>query len=313
MTFIKFAVRYPLLRKGIVVGKISQFILCALCPALVVANANAKDAELYLSVRRVGLELSKTDVRNSAEYQNSPVSALSATSQDVIKGVFDVALEYSKDRLKWDNGLFMEYGKTTLKPYNAPKTTDENADKILLSSDLAYACWEFGGFRFGPTVRGAYDTQFKDNPDAPRQNILRTSAGLSLFDHSILKNLYAVGVYEYDFTYAGHQTNKSAAEFGWRADYVIRDGVRLSTNGYYREYLSFSEYVGTDLKRDLSAVARMDTNLWGDFTMGPYVQYRRALAREADKYGSNFLIGISFNYITRWGLITAAESGQESK
>lgn len=273
-------------------------------PLSAMADSDKNASELYLSIRRIGLELSKTQIGHPEEYANSPVAALSATSQDFIKGVFDTVLEYKRNRFRWDNSLFMEYGKTTLKPYNEPKTTDENADKILLSSDLTHACWEFGGFKFGPTVRAAYDTQFKDDPDAPRQNILRGSAGLSLFDNPIIKSLYLVGVYEYDFTYAGSQTSKSAAEFGWRIEYAVREGVKLSTNGYYREYLSYSQYVGTDLERDLSMVARMDTNLWGDFTMGPYVQYRLAKAREAENYGSNFMIGISFNYITKFGLIT---------
>ena len=55
-----------------------------------------------------------------------------------------------------------------------------------------------------------------------------------------------------------------------------------------------------DLERDFSAVVRLDTNLWGDFTMGPYVQYRLARARDTDKYGSNLIFGISFNYITNF-------------
>ena len=280
--------------------KISMLVLAMLLPC----SAFAADGEkLDLNVRRIGLEWSKTTVRHAAEYQDSPVSALKADSQDFIKGIFDTALQYSKGRFQWDNALFMEYGETTLKPYNAPETVSENADDIILSSDLSYACWEFSGFKLGPTVRGAYDTEFKSTGDAPRQNILRANGGVSLFDNEIIKSLYLTGVYEYDFTYAGQQTSKLAAELGWRLEYEIRDGVKLSTNGYYREYLSYSEFVPTDLERDLSAVVRLDTNLWGDLTMGPYVQYRRARARGVDVYGSNFVMGISFNYITSFGLI----------
>ena len=280
--------------------KISMLVLATLLPC----GAFAADGEkLDLNVRRIGLEWSKTTVRHAAEYQDSPVSALKADSQDFIKGIFDTALQYSKGRFQWDNTLFMEYGETTLKPYNAPETVSENADDIILSSDLSYACWEFAGFKLGPTVRGAYDTEFKSTGDAPRQNILRANGGISLFDNEIIKSLYLTGVYEYDFTYAGEQTSKLAAEIGWRLEYAVRDGVKLSTNGYYREYLSFSEYVPTDLERDLSAVVRLDTNLWGDLTMGPYIQYRRARARGVDVYGSNFVMGISFNYITSFGLI----------
>ena len=280
--------------------KISLFLLVSLLPGLAMADDAKKD--LVLNVRRIGLEWSKTQVRNSADYQDSPVSALKADSQDFIKGVFDTALEYNKDRLQWDNGLFMEYGETKLKPYQGDETVSENADDILVSSNLSYDCFEFAGIKFGPTVRAAYDTEFKTADTTPRQNIVRANAGLSLFDNVIIKSLYLTGVYEYDFTYSNEKTSKLAAELGWRLEYQVREGVKLSTNGYYREYLSYSEYVPTDLERDLSAVVRMDTNLWGDLTMGPYVQYRRARARGVDVYGSNFIMGISFNYITSFGL-----------
>ena len=285
---------------GCEMKKISLFLLVSLLPGLAMADDAKKD--LVLNVRRIGLEWSKTKVRNSADYQDSPVSALKADSQDFIKGVFDTALEYNKDRLQWDNGLFMEYGETKLKPYQGPQTVSENADDILLSSNLSYDCFEFAGIKFGPTVRAAYDTEFKTADTTPRQNIVRANAGLSLFDNAIIKSLYLTGVYEYDFTYSNEKTSKLAAELGWRLEYQVREGVKLSTNGYYREYLSYSEYVPTDLERDLSAIVRMDTNLWGDLTMGPYVQYRRARARGVDVYGSNFIMGISFNYITSFGL-----------
>lgn len=284
--------------------KISWVALLGLLPGMALADdAVADKGKLTLAVRRIGLEWSQTDVKNADVYEDSPVSALKADSQTFIKAVFDTALEYSKNRFQWDNSLFMEYGETKLKPVDEPETVSENADDILLSSNLSYACWEFSGFKFGPTVRAAYDTEFKTADGTPRQNILRTNAGISLFDNEIVKSLYLTGVYEYDFTYAGEQTSKLAAEIGWRLEYKIRDGVKLSSNGYYREYLSYSEFVPTDLERDLSAVLRLDTNLWGDLTMGPYVQYRRARARGVDVYGSNFIMGISFNYIASFGLI----------
>ena len=273
--------------------------------------ANAADGrELTLDIRRIGLDLSKTDVRHAADYTDSPIQALKADDQEFIKGVLDTVLEYKVGDLKWDNSLFMEYGRTKLEKYTGETVTNENADKILLTSDLAWARWHWGDLKFGPMARAAYETEFQASGDAPRQNVLRASGGLSLFDHPVIKSLYLVGVYEYDFTYSDHKVNKSAVEAGWRLEYEIREGVKLSTNGYYREYLSYSEYVGTDLERDFNAVARMDTNLWGNFTMGPYVQYRRAKSREADVYGSNFQIGISFSYIMKYGIIKPAEAAE---
>lgn len=281
-------------------------LFCFLLFSLVAVAAHAgedKSGTLKLDVRRIGLEWSKTDVQHSAEYQDSPVSALKADSQDFIKGVFDTALLYDKNRFEWENSLFMEYGETKLKPYNKSATVSENADDIILSSNLSYACWETSGFKFGPTIRAAYDTEFVANGGAPRQNLVRGNAGISLFDNAVIKTLYLTGVYEYDFTYSNEKISKVAAEIGWRLEYAIREGVKLSTNGYYREYLGYSGYVATDLERDFSAVVRFDTNLWGDLTMGPYVQYRLARARGVDVYGSNFIMGISFNYISSFGLM----------
>ena len=248
-------------------------ILALILPMVAVADDSPNETKFNLNVRRIGLDWTKTNMKNSKEYQNSSVAALKASDQENIKGVFDVALEYGFDRFKWDNSLFMEYGKQTITDIDGEKTVDESADKILLSSDLAYACWAFDSFKLGPIVRGQYETEFQGDP---RRNVLRPNAGFALFDHDIIKSLQVVGVYEYDFTYADAKVSKSAVEAGWRIDYKIRDGVKFSSDGYYRKYLSYSEYVGEDLNYDFLAVARLDTNIWGDLTMGPYVKYRRA-------------------------------------
>ena len=274
--------------------------LAVLMPLVAVAEESPNETKFNLNVRRIGLDWTKTIVKDEAEYQNSTVSALTASDQETINGVFDVALEYGFDRFKWDNSLFMEYGKQTIKPYNDKSVTDESADKILLSSDMAYACWDFDSFKLGPIVRAQYETEFKGDP---RRNILRPNAGFALFDHDIIKTLYAVGVYEYDFTYSDAKVSKSAYETGWRIEYDIREGVRFTSDGYYRKYLSYSQYVGEDLSYDFLAVARLDTNVWGDLTMGPYVKYRRAHSRQAHDSGSNTSIGVSFSYIHNFDLM----------
>ncbi|MCQ2574862.1 MAG: hypothetical protein MJ156_02025 [Alphaproteobacteria bacterium] len=281
------------MKKIFLTSLLCVFSLCAF------AEESPKETKFNLNVRRVGLDLAKTSVEHADEYQNSSVSALKATNQELVKGVFDVALEYGFDKFRWDNSLFMEYGKTTLKPYNAPETVDENADKVLFSSDLAYSCWEFGGLKFGPIFRAQYETEFAGDP---RRNLVRPNLGLSLFDHDIIKSLYVVGVYEYDFTYSEDKISKMAAEAGWRLEYEIRDGIKFSTDGYYRDYLSHSVYVPEDLEKDFSAVVRLDTNIWNGFTLGPYLKYRAAKSRSAEHYGTNTSIGISFSYIHNFSL-----------
>ena len=252
-----------------------KFLMAMLCltPMFAMADESPKETKFNFNVRRIGFDWTKTDMKNADEYENSSVAAFKASDQENLKGVFDVALEYGFDRFKWDNSLFMEYGRQSITNKDGTTTVDESADKILLSSDLAYACWDFDSFKLGPIVRGQYETEFKGDP---RRNVLRPNAGFSLFDHDIFKSLYVVGVYEYDFTYADDKVSKSAVETGWRVEYQLREGVKFTSDGYYRKYLSYSQYVGEDLKNDFLAVARLDTNIWGDLTMGPYVKYRRA-------------------------------------
>ena len=282
--------------------------LMALLPLTAFADESPKDTKFNLNVRRIGFDWSNTSIANPGEYQNSSVAALKATNQDNIKGVFDVALEYGFERFKWDNSVFMEYGKQTLKPYDGERTVDESADKILLSSDLAYAWMDFGSFKLGPIMRAQYETEFVGDP---RRKIVRPNAGFTLFDNPIIKSLYVVGVYEYDFTYKEEKVNKSAVEAGWRLEYEIRDGVKFSSDGYYRQYLSYSRYVGEDLRNDFLAVARLDTNLWGDFTFGPYVQYRQIHSRWAEHHGSNTSVGVSFSYIHNFDLMSKAKEKSE--
>lgn len=279
-----------------------KFAVALMCmvPTVGFALDTPHETKFDLNIRRIGVDWSKTQIGHAAEYADSPVSAFTATSQDWFVGVFDTALEYGFDRFRWDNSLFMTYGKTTLKPYDAPKTTDEKADKILFTSDLSYAVWDWENVKLGPIVRAEYESEFVGNPHI--RKIIRPSAGIALFDHKIFKTLYTTAVYENDFTDTDNPVSKLALEAGWRAEYEIREGVKFNSDGYYREYLDYSRYVATDFRRDLSVNARLDTNLWGDFTFGPYVNYRRALAREAEHYGSNTTVGLSFNYINKFNL-----------
>ena len=284
------------------------FGLLALLPIVAFAEESPKETKFNLNVRRIGFDWSNTSIGNAGEYQDSTVAALKASNQENIRGVFDVALEYGFERFKWDNSVFMEYGKQTLKPYHEDSTVDESADKILLSTDLAYAWMDFDSFKLGPIVRGQYETEFAGNP---RRKILRPNAGFALFDNDIVKSLYVVGVYEYDFTYSEEKVSKSAFEAGWRIDYDIREGVKFSSDGYYRKYLSYSRYVGEDLRYDFMANVRLDTNLWGDFTFGPYVQYRQIHSRQADHKGSNTSVGVSFSYIHNFDLMYKAKEKSE--
>lgn len=248
------------------------------------------------NMRRLGLQISSTEVDNAGEYQNSPVSALNSDSQTLINGVFDFVLEHERENMRWDNSVFLNYGKTKIKPYKQPKETTENEDEILLTSDYMYKLMKVRDMDFGPFASIAYQTEFTSNDGAPRMKVFRGKAGPKLFSGDIVKELYVAAVGEYDITYSDDRTTKFALETGWRLEYDVREGVKMSTDGYFRKYLAYSEYVGTDLKYDLNLTARMDVDMTTNFTFGPYISYRQAKSREAQKKGSNFMIGLSLAY-----------------
>lgn len=245
--------------------------------------------------KRVALDLSSTEVKNADRYKDSPVTQLSADSETVIKGVFDFALEYETPRSYWENSIFAQYGKTKLRPSQGPDTTSENTDQILLTSDYTHKMWKYEEADIGPFGSLGYETEFTDNDDSPRRKIFRGKAGIKLFNGQYTKDLYIAAVGESDLTYA-QAVNKSAWEIGATYDYPLRDGVKFHIEGYFRDYLTYSRYQGTDFRYELNVVSRMDVKLNNTLSLSPFISYLQAQSREANVEGSNFMVGISLSY-----------------
>lgn len=276
-------------------------LLFGLLAATVSFNAYAEDAadkDKYgwrLNFRRVALDVTSTEVKNADKYQDSPVTSLSSDSETIIKGVFDGVLEYEQPKYQWNNSLFMEYGKKTIKKADGEKTRNENADEILFTSDYTRKVWKYKEADVGPFGSLGYQTEFTDNEDSPRMKVLRGKGGIKLFNGKYIKELYVAGVGEHDMTYSD-EVNKFAAEIGTRMEYPLREGVKFQLEGYYRDYISYSEYIGTDLKYDLNVTGRMDVKLFDSISLAPFASYRMAESREAGEVGSNFTIGLSLTY-----------------
>lgn len=250
---------------------------------------------LRANFRRVALEMSSTSVSNAKDYQNSPNTQLSSDSETVFKGVFDFVLEYEMPDAQWNNSTLLEYGKTKLKSAEGETSTSENADKILLTSDYARKMWRYQDADVGPFASIGYQTEFTANEDAPRNKTFRGKAGIKLFNGKYIKELYAAGVEELDLTYSRNDT-KSAYEIGIRAEYPLRDGVKFQLDSYFRDYLVYSRYVGTDFKYEFNLTSRMEVKIKDKFSLAPYLSYFEAQSREAAKKGSNFMIGLSLSY-----------------
>lgn len=289
--------------------KISLFLL----PIFAVSTAQAADQIApegagseklgwSANLKQASLQLTSTEVSHAKEYKDSPNSQLSGDSETVVKGVFDFALTQEKDDYKWENSLFMEYGKTKLKPVDGPNVENETADKILLSTDYARKMWEYMGAYVGPFGNLAYQTEFEPNDDAPRTKIFRGMTGLKMFDGKYIKNLYGGLVGEYDFTYSSKKTTKAAYEIGLEAEYELREGVVFNVDSYWRDYFTYSSYNPHDFEYELSAKANMMVDVYHGLKIGPFVQYFRAEDRGSSTYGASTIIGIEGSYDNLWEL-----------
>lgn len=259
------------------------------------ASAEEAVSPLRANFRRAALDFSSTSVKNARDYQNSPNSQLSADGETVVKGVFDFVLEYEQPDYQWNNSVFMEYGKTKVRPAVGRNTTSENADKILLTTDYSKKSFRWHEADVGPFASLGYQTEFEKNEDAPLTKTFRGKGGYKLFNGTYIKELYVALVEEYDMTYSPANT-KTAWEIGITYDYPLREGVKFHLESYFRDYFYYSRYRGTDFKYELSFTGRMDVKINNTLSLAPFVQYFMAQDRQSSAYGSNLMIGVSVAY-----------------
>lgn len=282
-----------------------KFLMLPSLVLMAAANtAKAEEPQLgwTAELKKAGIELSTTQIKNSEEYKSSPNSELSGDSETVTKGILDFSLTDRQEHFKWENNLFAEYGKTKLKPHDSPNITNETADKILLSTDYAQKVWRSWEADIGPFANLAYQTEFEPNEDAPRTKIVRGMTGIKMFDGPIIKNAYAALVGEYDFTYSDEKTTKWAYELGLKATYQLREGINCNLDTYFRDYFAYSSYNPRDFEYEWSTKADMMVDVYKGLQIGPYIQYFQAKDRGSHKYGSSTIIGVAGAFSNSWSL-----------
>ncbi len=273
-----------------------------LCISNLFAEENIEPVEvpntngLRLNFKRISLDFSDTTVKNAKEYQDSPYTALNANDETIIKGTADIALEFERTMYRWDNRIYVNYGKNTVEDnLDGTKTVSETADELIFTSDYAIKLWKIKQANVGPFASAAYQTEFTRDGEAPRNKIVRGRLGVKLFNSKHFDDLYIANVGEFDFTY--HDTiSKYGLEIGTSAHYELRDGVEFKFNGYYRDYLAYSDYNPNDLEYDLNFSVRMDVHITKILSLSPFYTFRQAKARGAKSYARNSNIGISILY-----------------
>jgi len=286
----------------------SKFYTALLATALVMPLcARAEDdvslqqgeRSLVANLSRLALQYNRNSVTNRDEDDAYP-GTFTSDEQEVFTGIFDGNLQYNNDALVWINSLFMEYGRSEANEKGV-KTKSENADKILLSTDYTHKIWYLDQGVAGPFVNLGYQTEFTkftaDNGEKYRTKILRGKAGLKLYEGKYFKELYAAAVEEADFTY-GDTNMKTAAEVGYKFEYVIRDDMKFVSDGYLRKFFIYDKYRKTDFKFEAETNNRIDVTIVGNLSFAPFVNYKLAKTRGAKKRRSDTTVGLSLGYQT---------------
>lgn len=263
----------------------------------VTETTSAPSSTLKANLNRLAFEYNQNSVTNKGEEDNYP-GTFNADEQEVLTGLFDGNIEYATDNMVWLNSLFMEYGKNKTTE-NGETTDSESADKILLTTDYTHKMWKLKEGIVGPFVSLGYQTEFTtftgDDGDEYRTKILRGKAGMKLYEGKHFKELYAAAVEEADFTY-GATNMKTAGEIGYKFEYDLREGMKFVSDGYYRKFFIYDKYERTDYKYELETNNRIDVAIVNGFSFAPFVNYRLAKTRGAQKSRSDTTVGISLGY-----------------
>ncbi len=278
-----------------------KVLMSVFCLLFLTASSYAQNTKRgwQLELKKASLDLSSTDVKNAVEYKDFPNSKLSSDSQHVVKGFLDLKGDYFARGFVWGNELILDYGKTTLKPAEGERSTNETADSIQYTGSYTQRLWNvnnfLGGFEAGPFGSLAYQTEFSSQGDTPLKRVFRAALGVKIYEGKYIKNFQLAGFSECDFTY-----DPSSQKYGWETSVEvhqpIREGVRAVYTAMFRDYLHSSRKEATDIDYEAGLDARLDVAVLKELSVAPFMQYYTAQASAFGKRGQNFYVGVSFSF-----------------
>lgn len=277
------------------------FVLFALCVAGVFSYAQDGKQGWQVELKKLAFDLTSTETKNAREYQGFSNDRLTSDSETTVRGAWDSIADYHATHFVWNNELFMEYGRTKIRPVVGEKLVNESADTILFTTGYTQRLWKveevLGGFEMGPFANIGYETEFTKPDDAPRKRVLRGKGGFKLFEGKYLKELYAAVVGERDFTYHPYSTNL-AWEAGLKLEAPLREGVVFKTGALFRDYLEYSKTPtpNTHLDWEFMADARLDVEVYKNLFVAPFISYYTAQAEAFGARGENVYVGVSFSF-----------------
>jgi len=253
-----------------------------------------------INLRDLALLMTDTSVRGNKNFGSVSDSRINATNQTLLQGSGKLFSEYFSGKTRFDLGVSADYGKVTVRSINQPRLVSESADELVFESEFKQ---ELGGYKnflgsgkYGPFANLAYDTEFTHQTHLPFRKIVRSKAGLKLFEGSSLKEFYAAFVSEQNYTNTPAKTDY-AVETGFQAVLPVPGtALTLFSEGNYRDFAYARSDTFSDLKQILELHAKLSTKLYNMVMLSPFINYYMATGKLFSGTATNTTVGISIDY-----------------
>jgi hypothetical protein len=253
-----------------------------------------------INLRTLSLSMVNTDVTGPEAYASINESRLSATNQTQMQGSGKLYSEYYSGMFRFDAGVSADYGKTVLRPRGQPHLTTESIDQLTYDSQLIYRWKNYDGklgrLVVGPYASAAYDTEFSHLDSRPLKKIVRGSAGMKLFEGSVIQDLYAGLSTQQVYTYRPARTQYSL-ESGFRLSTPLPGtALVLNADGTYRNFARSRLDAVTDMKQTLELNLKVTTRLYGNVNISPYLNFFLAQGKKLPGSAYNLTTGFSLEF-----------------
>ncbi|PAF43677.1 hypothetical protein [Helicobacter sp. 11S02629-2] len=251
-----------------------------------------------IKLEKISLNFSQTSLNNQREYASFRDTNLTGFSQLVVQEYFKFNIDYHARYFVVFNYLKTDYGVTFLN--QAKKTImNETRDSVVLASDYTQRIAKLNlwvdKLEIGPFAKLSFQTEFTPSTPSGRMRILNLSSGIKLFEGKYIDNVYVSLFGEQNFT-----ESNAYEGFGWQGGfelkYKINDKVNLLSHFSFKDYILNTAQPSFNPKYQLSADITIDSILFGNLAVSPFLRFYMLKGRYIKDIGSNLLLGVSLSF-----------------
>lgn len=255
-------------------------------------------------LRELSASFANTSVRNGRRLPAVRDAKVQSIGQLTARAELDVHSVMRWQRMHWDTGIGIDYGRVLIRPTSGETITNETADQLLLTTDFGYraAYVPIAGKKHsvGPFLRLAYDTEFSAPTGIRSRKSFFIKPGVQLYDGRYLERIFANAIIEADLA-DGSPNTEYGYELGARVTVpLMKNGLRWHLDANYVDFALSDNDTADDLRRTLDLQTSLSVPVWGNLRLRPYFKYYLFSGKTVKLTGHNMLIGVAFDLSALW-------------